>query len=76
MTTFKLPTEADRMNDIDALFSQRECEEFNSELDWNDSRVAHVSYDSRMEEFYNEHPTFEETLDALWDGNLEYDTEE
>lgn len=42
----------------------------------NDSRLAHLSFDSRMEEFYNEQPTFEETLDALWDGKLEYNTEE
>lgn len=47
----------------------------------NDARLAHLSFDATMEDFYNESPTFEETLDALWDGqleiggNLEYDTE-
>ena len=41
-----------------------------------DARLAHLSFDSRMEELYNESPTFEETLDELWDGQLEYETEE
>lgn len=47
-----------------------------SNKEMNDARLAHLSFDSRMEELYNESPTFEETLDALWDSRLDFDTEE
>lgn len=72
----KTPTYNDMINEMNELYFKTRNEQKHHFKDLHDSRVAHVAYDEKMEEFYNEQPTFEETLDALWDGKLEYNTED
>lgn len=59
------------------VFSHNEEHNMNfTDKEIKDVRLAHLSFDAKMEEMYNEAPTFEETLDELWNGNLEFESED
>lgn len=72
----KNPTHNDMLNDLYEMeyALMEEAEQHN--LDREDTHLDFIQYEERLEDYYNEQPTFEETLDALWDGKLEYNTEE